>query len=158
MLPHSGERKPSIYFQSNFIETQAQISPDGRWLAYLSNESGRDEVYIQRFPTAGAKRQVSTNGGVQPRWRRDGKELFYMALDTKLMTVAVRGEEALEFGAPAPLFTMTTLGGASRNPMFRQQYDVTPDGQRFLLNVPTNRGSASPTITVVTNWLAGLKK
>ncbi|MBI4465798.1 MAG: PD40 domain-containing protein, partial [Acidobacteria bacterium] len=150
-------RKSAVYLETPFQETHAQISPDGRWLAYVSNESGRDETYIQSFPKAGAKRQVSTNGGVQPRWRRDGKELFYIALDSKLMAVAVRGGESLEFGAPAALFTATTLGGVGRAPMFRQQYDVTADGQRFLLNVPVS-GAASPTLTVVTNWLAGVKK
>ncbi|MBI4460255.1 MAG: PD40 domain-containing protein, partial [Acidobacteria bacterium] len=95
-------RKPFLFEKTDFVNTQAQISPDGRWIAYLSNESGRDEVYIQSFPKAGTKRQVTANGGVQPRWRRDGKELFYIGMDQMLMAVAVKGEASLEIGGPTP--------------------------------------------------------
>jgi Tol biopolymer transport system component len=158
ILPLTGEnRKPVPFIETPvFQETHAQLSPDGRWIAYVSNESGSDEVYIQHFPTPGLKQQVSTNGGVQPRWRRDGRELFYLAPDLKLMAVSVSGQDALTFGHPAALFPAAVFGGTSRAPMFRQQYDVAPDGQRFLLNVPAATGAGSPGITVVVNWTSGL--
>ena len=89
-LPMMGERKPFAVLQSTFDEIQGQFSPDGRWLAYASNESGRYEIYVRTFPEAGGKWQVSAAGGMQPRWRRDGRELFYVAPDTRLMAVPLR--------------------------------------------------------------------
>jgi Tol biopolymer transport system component len=89
-LPMMGERKPFAVLQSSFDEIEGQFSPDGRWLAYASNESGRYEIYIRTFPEAGRKWQVSVAGGVQPRWRRDGRELYYVAPDTRLMAVPIR--------------------------------------------------------------------
>lgn len=150
------DRKPFAFLQTPYNESQAQLSPDGRWMAYASDESGRGEVYIQSFPMAGSKRQVSTNGGIQPRWRGDGKELFYLAADRKLMAALVRGEAALEVGTPTALFqTSLDLQGPTA-PDFRQLYDVTADGQRFLLNVAPEE-VVSP-ITVVLNWTAGVKQ
>lgn len=104
VLPLFGDRQPFPFLQEEYDENQGQLSPDGRWMAYVSNESGRDEVYVQSFPTPGGKRRVSTGGGVQPRWRADGEELFYLASDQNLMAVPVRGETTLEMGAPAALF------------------------------------------------------
>ena len=99
---------------------------------------------------SGAKWQVSTNGGAQPRWRRDGKELFYLAADQKLMAVAVKGEASFEVGTPKVLFQTRELVG-------RYRYAVTTDGQRFLVNTPLEEASTAP-ITVVLNWTAGLKR
>ena len=113
-LPLDGDRKPFPVVQTNFDERDGQFSPDGKWIAYQSNESGRFEIYVQPFPGPGGKSQVSTNGGAQVRWRRDGKELFYIALDGRLMAVPIRlasNGQAVEAGTPVPLFA-THVGGA----------------------------------------------
>jgi hypothetical protein len=127
------------------------FSPDGRWLAYASNESGRFEIYVKPFPEPGGKWQVSTGGGLEPRWRGDGKELFYLAPDDKVMAVEVGTGAAFEAGTPQALF-VTSLKNASGS-----HYDVTPDGQRFLLNRPIGEES-SPPITLVQNWTAFLNR
>ena len=157
VLPLSGDRKPFLFLQTQFEEYHARFSPDGRWTAYISNESGKYEVYVQSFPKPSGKWQVSTNGGIQPRWRRDGKELFYLGLDGKLMAVAVKSDATLEIGAPTALFEARTLYGTAVNISARQEYDVTGDGQRFLLNVDLSDDASNP-ITVVLNWTAGLQK
>jgi hypothetical protein len=113
-------------------------------------------VYIQSFPTPGSKRQVSTNGGRQPRWRRDGKELFYLSPDRKLMAVPISGEPALAVGTPKVLFGVPFGPSGSEVATAPYQYDVAADGERFLLLVPPEN-SAVP-ITVVLNWTAGVKK
>jgi eukaryotic-like serine/threonine-protein kinase len=149
-LPMNGDQKPFPVVQTNFDERDAQFSPDGKWIAYQSNESGRFEIYIQPFPGPGSKLQVSTNGGAQVRWGPDGKELFYMALDARLMAVPIQlasNPQTAEPGSPTPLFA-TRVGGALQG--FMQQYDVSSDGQRFLMNTITEE-AASP-ITVVLNW------
>ena len=146
-----GDRKPFPVVQTNFDERDGQFSPDGKWIAYQSNESGRFEIYVQPFPGPGGKLQISTNGGAQVRWRRDGKELFYIALDDRLMAVPIRlasNGQTVEPGSPIPLFA-TRVGGALQT-IFRQQYMVSPDGQRFLMNTITEE-AASP-ITVILNW------
>jgi hypothetical protein len=148
-----GDRKPFPVVQTNFEERDGQFSPDGKWIAYGSNESGRFEIYLQPFPGPGGQAQVSTNGGAQVRWRRDGKELFYIALDGRLMAVPIRlasTTQAIEAGSPIPLFA-TRVGGALSIP-FRQQYDISPDGQRFLMNTVTEEAAAP--ITVILNWKA----
>ena len=153
-----GDRKPFPFLQSEeFTQSSPKFSPDGRWLVYQSNESGRYEVYIQSFPKRAGKWQVSTGGGDRPRWSRDGKELFYLAPDQRLMAVAVKGDSAPEVGAPRPLFETRMFGGVRATVGFRQQYDVAPDSQRFLINVPVAEEASSP-ITLVLNWAAGLKK
>jgi Tol biopolymer transport system component len=161
--PESVEgRKPFAVLQSSFDEIEGQFSPDGRWLAYASNESGRYEIYIRTFPDAGVKRQVSVAGGVQPRWKRDGHELFYVAPDTRLMAVPIRlapDPHTLEAGAPVALFpTRLATGGNVVGTGFlaRPQYAVAPDG-RFLMNVAADEAVTSP-ITIVQNWTAALKK
>jgi len=161
-LPLTGERKPFAVLQSSFDEIEGQFSPDGRWLAYASNESGRYEIYIRTFPDAGVKRQVSVAGGVQPRWKRDGHELYYVAPDTRLMAVPVRlapDPQTLEAGAPVPLFPTRFATGSNivaAGFLARAQYAVAPNGQ-FLVNIAADEAVASP-ITVVLNWTAGLKK
>jgi len=130
---------------------RARFSPNGRWIAYGSDESGRNEVYVAPFPQPAGKWQISTAGGNWPRWRHDGKELFYLAPDGKLMAATVNGEaSAFAVDAVRPLFD-TRLGG------LRYAYDVSPDGQRFLVNTVVEEAAASP-ITLVVNWPAALKK
>ena len=161
-LPMTGERKPFPVLQTRFDEIQGQFSPDGRWLTYASNESGRYEIYVQTFPDAGGKWQISVAGGLQPRWRRDGRELFYVAPNNRFMAAPIRvapGTKALEAGAPVPLFTTKLATGVNIVPagfQARAQYAVASDG-RFLMNVSADEGIISP-ITIVQNWTVGLKK
>jgi Tol biopolymer transport system component len=151
-LPMTGDRKPFPVVQTEFEERDGQFSPDGKWLAYQSNESGRFEIYLQPFPGRGEKWQVSSNGGAQVRWRPDGKEIFYVAMDEKLMAVPVAlGANQPEIGAATTLFT-TRLGGPVQG-LFKQQYIVSADGQRFLVNAVADE-AASP-INVILNWKSG---
>ena len=157
LLPLFGDQKPTPFIETEFVETQPRFSPDDRWVAYTSNESGTYQVYVQSFPTSGGKWQVSTGGGAQPQWRRDGRELFYLAPDRKIMAVEVNGAgPTFVAGVPKPLFDVhvSTIfpgaGGAT-------YYEVTGDGQRFLVN--TIAGDPTPVpLTVVLNWKAGLKR
>ena len=151
-LPLTGDAKPFPVVQTTFDETQGQLSPDVRWLAYTSNESGRDEVYVRPFPDAGGKWMVSTGGGSQPRWRRDGKELYYIAPDRKLMAVSVKLGETFENGAATSLFQTEVSLPSNTN-----RYDVTSDGQRFLVNQPAQSGKEAP-FNVILNWTSTLKK
>jgi eukaryotic-like serine/threonine-protein kinase len=163
VFPVTGERKPSPIVQTRFDEIEGQFSPDGHWIAYASNESGRYEIYVQSFPEPGGKFQVSTTGGAHPRWRPDGRELFYVALDNRLMAVPVRvtgQQRTFNAGAPSALFTtrLVTTGAniAAGGSNARAQYVVAPDG-RFLMNVATDDATSAP-ITIVLNWAAGLTK
>jgi hypothetical protein len=160
ILPLTGERTPRLLFPSaNFSQAQAQLSPDGRWIAYFSNETGRNEVYIGSFPTPRGKWSITKDGAAYPLWRGDSKELFYYAADGRIVAVPVSGTTTPDVGTPVPLFSARMLGGPSSAPGFRAQYDVSADGQRFLLNVPVqDEDASSPVITVVLDWTAGLKK
>lgn len=151
VLPLFGERTPFPFLKSPFTESQAQFSANGRWVVYGSNESGRNEIYVQAFPPTGGKWQVSTARGSDPQWRLDGKELFYLE-GGKMMAVPVNtGGPAFEAGIPAALFT-TAIPVASR----RNRYVVAANGQRFLVNtVPEELQSV---FTVVLNWEAGVKR
>jgi serine/threonine-protein kinase len=153
LLPRAGTQKPHLLEQTAFLQGPAQVSPTGRWIAYSSSESGRQEVYVRSFPTPGGKYQISKDGGNLPRWRRDGKELFFYSLDGQLTAVPVGGDTALDVGTAVPLFRAPLLPGGIG---VRQQYDVTRDGQRFLLNLITD-DTPTATITVVVNGTAGLK-
>jgi Tol biopolymer transport system component len=155
----SVERKPIPFPESPAEGRQPSVSPDGRWLLYSSAQTGSWEVFVQSLPEAmggpavGAKKQVSIAGGTQPAWRADGKELFYAAADGKMMSVPVdSGAASLKLGVPKPLF-QTRL----EFDMVERQYDVSGDGQRFLLAQPLEE-SASVPITVIVNWPALLKK
>ena len=151
--PLGGDGKPFSYLpETQFTRGHAQLSPDGRWMAYRSSESGRNEVYVQSFPTPSEKWQISTGGGDSPRWRRDGKEIFYLAPDQRLMVVSLLATaKGMEISIPMPLFEIAvTLAGG------RPQYDVTGDGQRFLVNSVTDV-SETP-VTVVLNWTEELKR
>jgi eukaryotic-like serine/threonine-protein kinase len=154
LLPMEGDHKPIPYLQTPFNEANAQFSPDGKWMAYSSNESGSPQVYVQPIPTTGAKWQISAAGGDQPRWRRDGKELFYISADQKLTAVPVKSAATFEAGSPQALFEIQPLFGPLTG---RFVYQSTADGQRFLVLTNTG-GRAPPPITVVVNWQTGLKK
>ena len=131
------------------------MSPDGRFVAYSTNESGLYQIVVQTFPDAnGGKWQISADGGVEPKWRRDGRELYYLALDGKLMAVSTGGA-VFAPGRPVALF-QTPLTVNRTQPLRDRRYDVGPDG-RFLMVVPAASGAAMPT-TVVVNWSTGLER
>ncbi len=131
-LPLTGDKKPFPVVQGKFQKNEPQFSYDGKWLAYTSEESGRFEVYVISFPALDQKLKVSTAGGGQPRWRRDGKELYYRALDSDILAVEIKAGGKLESGVPHVLFRARTGGAGVPT---RHQLAVTPDGQRFLLRV-----------------------
>ena len=154
--------KPQPYLQGAFTERQAQFSPDGHWVAYISDESmrGQYQVYVQSFPLGGGKFQISTGaGGTMPRWRPDGKEIFYVAADGKLVAVEVKTTPRFEAGAPQPLLDLRAMPVANPGSVFR--YDVAADGKRFLVITPPagmeNSGSPTP-ITVLLNWTSAVRK
>ena len=152
VLPITGDRKPFPLLQTQFGGTEGRISPDGRWVAYRSNESGRNEIYVAPFPGPGGKWQISTAGGSFPRWRHDGSEIFYLTPDNRLMAASVNGKgTGFEVGAVKPLFATRIVFGGD------YQYDVSADGQRFLIDTSPEQATLAP-ITVVLNWTAGLKK
>ncbi len=154
VLPLFGNRRPQPFAEREFNEKQGRLSPDGRWMAYVSDESGRYEVYVQSFPATGGKWQISTGGGEQPNWRRDGKELFYVGKGQKLIVVGIDASSStFRRSSPRELFQMHS----PVDMWTRNQYAVTPDGQRFLVNTLVETSASSP-ITVVINWSAGLKR
>jgi serine/threonine protein kinase len=153
-----GDKTPFVYLpKSNFFQSQARFSPDARFVAYASTESGRVEVYVRSFPNPSSKWQISTAGGSSPRWRKDGQELFYVAADQKLTAVPIRtAAGGLDIGQPVPLFENRVELGRYGG-LLRQQYDVTEDGQQFIVNTVIEQSGESP-ITVVVNWTASMKK
>ncbi len=155
VLPVTGDRKPMSVVNTKGERTAGQFSPDGRWVAYCSNESGRREVVVAPFPGPGGRWQVSTAGGSEPRWRRDGRELFYLAPDGKLMAVEVKRGPTFEVGEAIPLFQTRRRELVSFGDLF--SYDVSADGQRFLISTDVGEATPSP-VTVVLNWTAELKK
>ena len=159
VLPLEGDRKPQPYLVTPFAEGQAKFSPDGRWVVYTSNETGAKEVYVAPFPnSSGGKWPVSNGGGSQPRWRRDGKELFYFAPDSTLMAVDVTAAGSdFKLGVPKPLFRATVLGGTGGGSGSSWRWDISPDGQRFLINTAVEEATSSP-VTVVLNWQTALKQ
>ena len=153
VLPLFGERRPEPFARTDFQESGGRFSPDGRWIAYTSDESGRFEVYVQSFPASGGKWQVSNGGGGSPRWRRDGRELFYLSADGKLMAVEVDGSsDTFEARVPRPLFEPRVGAISGDSP-----YDVAADGRRFLVKVLVEETVPAP-VTVVLNWTADLKR
>jgi DNA-binding winged helix-turn-helix (wHTH) protein/Tol biopolymer transport system component len=149
LLPMSGGRKPVPLLHTPYNESGGRISPNGRWIAYVSDESGTDEVYVQRFPSLGDKRIVSIGGGIEPMWRKDGKELFYLSPDDSIVSVSFEPVEPPLIGQPKPLFRAPVNSSSTRN-----HYIVTPDGQKFLINVEDQNSYVSP-ITVMVNWIQG---
>jgi Tol biopolymer transport system component len=146
LWPKAQGRKPTLLLKTEFAKVSPRVSQDGKWVAYQSNASGRMEIYLARFPSFMDKRQVSNDGGSNPRWRQDGKELFYLSSDSKIMSVPVISNGELETQAPKILF---------QTPMLQGEYCVTGDGKRFLIGEPVEQ--AAKPLTVVHNWVADLK-
>ena len=153
VVPLQGERKPKVFLQTPFTETDPMFSPDGRWLAYSSNESGRSEVYVQPYPGPGGKWLISTDGGGEPLWSRNGRELFYRNGD-RMMAVDIQTQPAFKAGTPRMLFERGGyLGGTGPD------HDISPDGQRFLMIKQTEQAETALTqINVVLNWFEELKR
>ena len=170
MLPLTGDRKPWVFLKTNFAERFGRFSPDSRWVAYMSNESGRAEIYIRPFAAPGApgatgkaaatigQWQVSTSGGIYPVWRRDGKELYYVGPNGEMMAAPITttgtAGTTLQPGTPVALFPTRIFGRGVENLQGRQ-YDVSQDG-RFLINTALDEGSAP--ITLIQNWNPEAKK
>jgi eukaryotic-like serine/threonine-protein kinase len=147
--------KTTLFVKGSSTAKNAEFSPDGKWVAYASNETGRFEVYVTSFPDAHSKWQVSSSGGEQPRWRKDGKELFYIAAGDELMAIPIKYTPNFDFGPPQPLFQTDATDPISTSE--HMVYDVGRDGQRFLVNTRQKRSTVDP-IAVVLNWDASLKK
>ena len=154
-FPLKGDGKPIPYLRSPSNEVHSKFSPDGRWVAYVSDETGIPEIFVQSFPASGGKWQISRGGGAQPAWRRDGKELFFLGLDRKMMSVPVTTVPTFEPGAPRALFdTVVPNVGVSSD---RNHYVVTGDGQRFLIRKLRDEKGPS-VITTVLDWPSALAR
>jgi hypothetical protein len=151
-LPLEPGAKPFPVAQTPATEDQGQFSPDGHWLAYTSNESGIGEVYVIPFPPtpAGGRWLVSRGGGVQPRWRRNGKELFYISPDNRMMSVEVETRPVFRSGNPRPLFLTDMIDTGIRTGPF--SWDLAPDGNQFVIATPNPSDDIS--VTVALNWRA----
>jgi len=153
ILPLTGDGNPFSYLNASYANSGGQLSPDGRWLAYVSNESGRPEVYVTAFPQAKGKWQVSSTGATTPRWRRDGRELFFCGTDGILIAAEVMaGKDSFAVGSIKPLSERRVL-----QTFFAANYDVFPDGQRFVMTAVKPEAIHAP-LTLVTNWTAELKR
>jgi Tol biopolymer transport system component len=146
------EKKTALFLATPVNEANGRFSPDGRWLAYASDESGRYEVYVRPFPGHGGKWQISAAGGGQPVWNRNGKEIFYVSADNKLMVVDVKTDSGFEAGTPKALFDVHLKSATG------WKYDISPDGQRFLANTVVGGEVKANLITLVLNWAAEIKK
>jgi len=148
------DRKVVPFLRTHFNEADPRFSPDGRWIAYMSDESGRSEIYVQPYPGPGGKLQVSRDGGVEPVWNPSGRELFYRN-GNKMMAVAITTQPNFTLGNPQLLFERPYV--LATVPI--SNYDVSPDGRRFLMLKPTAQEQAAPTqINVVLNWFEELKQ
>ena len=147
----TGDRKPFPLRRTQFVDVNGSLSPDGRFLAFQSNESGRHEIYVQEFPEARSKWQVSTSGGREPSWRKDGRELYYRSADARLMAVPVETGASFTAGTPQPLFQARFAPVIARS-----LYRPSPDGQRFLVTA-VGSGDVTPPAVVVLNWAAALE-
>jgi Tol biopolymer transport system component len=147
LLPMTGAPTPEPLLRSTHNERQGQVSPDGRWLAYTSDESGRDEVYVQGLPPGPSRWRISIDGGGDPRWRADGQELYYVGNDRRFMAVAINSGAQFGHGSPVPLFD---TGVPPHWYAARNLYDVARDG-RFLFMTPVEDDRSSP-FTIVINW------
>jgi Tol biopolymer transport system component len=157
LLSLSGEKKSTSWLQTSFIEAQPRLSPNGRWIAYISNETEQFQVYVDSFPATGAKVAISIGGGSQPQWRADGRELYYYAPDRKLMAVEVDGDgPTFKVGEARPLFEIRV---ASIDQSFpgNGYYTVTHDGKRFLVS-SLPEAPERQQINVIVNWAADIKK
>jgi Tol biopolymer transport system component len=153
VLPLFGDKKPMAIAATDFVESNGVFSPDGRFIAYRSDESGRNEIYVRSFPQGTGKWQISTAGGSDPTWRGDGKEIFYRGADQRFMAVDIRLGDTVQAGVPQSLFPgrVNVVGNV------RNRYSASVDGQKFLFVAPLGRDAIAPT-TVVLNWDADLRK
>jgi Tol biopolymer transport system component len=147
------DRKAQPFLRTSFYESVPQFSPDGHWLAYVSNESGRFEIYVQPYPGPGGKYQISTDGGTEPVWNPNGRELFYRS-GGKMMAVDITMQSSFSAGKPRMLFDRPYLSLSTTLP----SYDVSPDGQRFLMLKPSEQTQTTTQINVVQNWFEELKQ
>jgi len=167
VIPVSGRRNLQVWFAdlasgrkcaafqaSALYQFDSHISPDRRWLAFTSDESGRTEIYVVPFSSGTGRWQISVSGGTLSRWRGDGRELYFLSLDNRLMAVPVNVDKAFHAGSPAPLFTVHPNPNSNQ---FSNAFDVTSDGQRFLVNSQP-ADLSSPPLTLIANWPATLKK
>jgi Tol biopolymer transport system component len=146
VLPLAGDAKPQPFLDTRFTRGDLQFSPDGKWVAYESNETSRNEIYVVPYPGPGGKSQVSTDGGTQPRWNRNGRELFFRS-GAKLMAVNVETGAAFRAGVPRMLFEKAS-----------SDYDVAPDGKRFLMLKPSAAAAESSDLHVILNWFDDLRR
>jgi eukaryotic-like serine/threonine-protein kinase len=149
------ELKSGLFLKAPSVLRNGQFSPDGKWVAYASNETGRWEIYVTSFPAPSGKWQVSVGGGEQPRWRADGRELFYLSPDSKVMAVPVTTGANFDAGTPVALFQATPRQPIPIYDLF--VYDVSRDGQRFLIITPVKEAETTP-MSLVLNWTAKLNK
>ena len=149
MISMNAEKKQRVFVQTAYNEEDGRFSPDGRWVSYSSNETGQSEVYIRPYPGPGAPIKISPAGGAVAHWRRDGRELFYVSNDNKMMSIDIRmAASSLEIGTVRELFPRTPI---------MEAYDVFPDGKRFLINRVIEPTVTDP-VTIVVNWMQKLKK
>ena len=154
MLLKRGDKQLQSFLRTPFNEGAPVFSPDGHWMAYASDESGRYEIYVSAYPGPGGKYQISNGGGAEPAWNRSGRELFYRSGD-RMMAVEIRMQPTFSVGTAELLFQ----GQYESNPTMNANYDVSQDGQRFLMLKPTSAQEAAPTqINVVLNWTEELKR
>jgi dipeptidyl aminopeptidase/acylaminoacyl peptidase len=146
-------RKAQPFLRTSFYEAVPQFSPDGRWLAYVSDESGRFEIYVQPYPGPGGKYQISTDGGTEPLWNPNGRELFFRS-GGRMMAVDITTQPGFSAGKPRMLFEGAYLVLTTTVP----SYDVSPDGQRFLMLKPIEQTQATTQINIVQNWFEELKR
>jgi len=159
LMPASGtqrERKPIPLLRTDYNEHLGRVSPNGLWLAYASDESGSNEVYVRPFRRPGPTQRISADGGSEPKWRGDGRELFYLAADGSLMAAGVRAAPGFEIDVPVPLFKVRM--GPTRNFGYDVNYSVTRDGQRFVVRALDEDAQSTPTTTVILNWRANLSR
>jgi Tol biopolymer transport system component len=149
------ELKGREFLKTASVLTNGQFSPGGKWVAYASNETGKWEIYVTSFPAPHGRWQVSTGGGAQPRWRSDGKELFYISSDGKIMAVPVTSGANFDSGTPVALFQATAWQPSSSRDLF--VYDLSRDGQRFLINTQVKQAETAP-MSVILNWTATLNR
>ena len=153
-------RKPVQLIQEHFPAIGGSFSPDGKWIAFMSSESGRFEVYVQAFQGGdsprvyGERHRISTGGGILPRWRGDGRELYFVSGDNRLMSAAIKFDEGFQAGEPAALFRLRSPIGTL--PAQASGFDVAHDGQHFVIAVTDS--ADSPPLMMEMNWQAGLKK
>jgi Tol biopolymer transport system component len=153
-LPLFGDHKPFPLTQGPSEDMNAVIAPDNRWFAYQAYEGGQNQIYVRAFPPTGGTFQVSKNGGSWPVWRRDGKELFFISPESRMMAVSIDTSGQFLAGTPTPLFTVATPSSTGTG---GRHYAVTKDGQRFLVNVVQQQAAIIP-LTVAVNWLSAVQR